>query len=338
MFRFEHPSFLYLLLGVVPLVGLLYLSQYLYRYQMRKIGDLGLIRQLTFNNSSRRKRWGSFLTILIFIFSVIAWANPQWGAKREKVKTRSSDIFIAMDISTSMYCEDIAPSRLEQARKFALQLTEKLRGERIGLILFAGNAYLQMPLTTDYAAAQIFLKSASPKLATSQGTAIGDAIRIAQEGFRNDQKFHKTLIIVSDGEDHDADAIEMAREASDKGMIIFTVGVGTVNGSFIPISTRGRQDWKRDAAGQPVRTSLNETLMQAIANEGGGVYYYLNGTESILQDIDDRVDKLEKKTFEERSFTEYESYYQFFLAVAILGFILRWILIHNYWALNRRMT
>ena len=335
MFKFEHPYYLYFFLGLIPVIALIYLGRYLFRRQIKKIGDPTLISQLTTHSSARSTRWANIMTLVIFAFMIVAWANPQWGAKREKVKTRSSDIFIALDISNSMYCEDIAPNRLEQARKFAIELTEKLRGERIGLILFAGNAYLQMPLTTDYAAAQIFLKSASPAQATSQGTAIGDAIRIAREGFRRDQKYHKTLIVISDGEDHDADAIEMAKEANSESMIIFTVGVGTVQGSFIPITTRGSQDWKRDQAGQPVRTSLNETLMQAVANEGGGVYYYLSGTENILRDIDMRVDKLEKETFEERSFSEYESYYQVFLAIAILCFLIQWILINNLWSLKK---
>ena len=335
MFRFEHTYNLYFLIGLVPLAALLYLGWFLYQRQAKQIGDSNLISQLTAGVSDLRRKWRAILTILLFALLVIAWANPQWGAKREKVKTRSSDIFIALDISTSMYCEDIAPNRLEQARKFAIQLTEKLRGERIGLILFAGNAYLQMPLTTDYAAAQIFLKSASPAQATSQGTAIGDAIRVAKEGFRRDQKFHKTLIIISDGEDHDADAIEMAKAATDEGMSIFTIGVGTAQGSFIPISIRGSQDWKRDETGQPVRTSLNETLMQAIADDGGGVYYYLNGTERILEDIDARVDKLEKESFEERSFTEYESYYQIFLGLAVFVFLIQWSLGYNLWSLKR---
>ena len=336
MFRFEHPYYLYFLLGLLPLIGLIMLGWHLYQRQSNQIGDAKLVDHLTQFKSPRRKRWAEICTLIIFVFTIIAWANPQWGAKREKVQTRSSDIFIALDISTSMYCQDIAPSRLEQARKFGLQLTEKLRGERVGLILFAGNAYLQMPLTTDYAAAQIFLKSASPTLATSQGTAIGDAIRVAQEGFRSDQRFHKSLIIISDGEDHDADALEMAKQAHEEGMIIFTVGVGTAQGSFIPINTRGKQDWKRDAEGQPVRTSLNETLLQSLASAGGGVYYYLNGTEFILEDIDVRVDKMDKETFEERSFTEYESYFQIFLSIAVVGFILRWMLVYNYWDLKRR--
>ncbi len=329
MFRFEHESHLYLLLGLVPLCLLLLLGRHLYRRQAMQLGEGSLVSQLTNHDLSRRRKWLLALTLFVFACLIISWSNPQWGAKREKVKTRSSDIFIALDISNSMYCEDVAPSRLDRAKRFALQLTERLRGERIGLILFAGNAYLQMPLTTDYAAAQIFIKSATPALAASQGTAMGEAIRKSQESFRQDNRFHKSLVIISDGEDHDADAIETAGLANDEGLIIFTVGVGTAKGSFIPIQVRGNQDWKRDAEGQPVRTRLNETLMAEVANAGGGEYFYLNGTQDILDAIDKKVDSLEKQEFEERSFTEYESYFQVFLGLGILGFLLQWLLANN---------
>ncbi|MBK8502024.1 MAG: VWA domain-containing protein [Saprospiraceae bacterium] len=228
------------------------------------------------------------------------------------MQAKSADIFIALDISNSMYCQDVAPSRLEQAKRFATLLTHKLRGERIGLILFAGNAYLQMPLTSDYAAAEVFVQSANPDLAGTQGTALGDAIRKAQDDFTKEDRYHRVLVIITDGEDHDPDALEMAKLAHQEGMIIFTVGVGTADGSFIPMMVRGNEDWKRDEQGQPVRTKLNESLLQELANAGGGNYFYLNNSADILKEIDQKVDTLEKREFEERSFTEYDSYFQIF--------------------------
>lgn len=329
MFRFEHSEYLWYLTGLLPLVALLYLGWQWYKAQGRHLGEESLIRTLAQHASQRLKQWHYILVLLIFTMLVIAWANPQWGAKREKVKSRSSDIFIALDISNSMYCQDVAPSRLDQAKRFATQLVHQLRGERIGLILFAGNAYLQMPLTSDYAAAEVFIQSANPDLAGTQGTAIGDAIRTAQEGFTEDVKYHRVMIVISDGEDHDADAIEMAKEANAGGMIIFTVGVGTAEGSFIPMMIRGNEDWKRDEQGQPVRTKLNESLLQEVATSGGGSYFYLSNTNSILRDIEQRVDVLEKREFEERSFTEYESYFQVFLGLGILGILLQWVLSNN---------
>lgn len=329
MFRFEHNEYLWFLMGILPLAVLLYLGWRWYRNQAQNLGEGTLIDTLKRNASHRMKQWQYLLVIFIFFFLVIAWANPQWGSKREKVKARSSDIFIALDISNSMYCQDVAPSRMDQAKRFATQLVHQLRGERIGLILFAGNAYLQMPLTTDYAAAEVFIQSANPDLAGTQGTAIGDAIRTAREGFTVEDKYHRVMVIITDGEDHDADALEMARQAHEDGMIIFTVGVGTAEGSFIPMMIRGNEDWKRDEQGQPVRTRLNESLLQEIGSSGGGTYFYLNSTSSILKEIDQKVDTLEKREFEERSFTEYESYFQIFLGLGILGILLQWILASN---------
>lgn len=326
MFRFEHITNLYFLLGLIPLSIILYLGWRWYSRQKRLIGDTTLIDQLTLHVSQKKRIWKQVLSILTFSLLIIAWANPQWGAKREKVKSRSTDIFIAFDISNSMYCADVAPNRLEQARKFALDLTQKLRGERIGLILFAGSAYLQMPLTTDYAAAQIFLRSAGPNLASTQGTSFSEVFETAREGFTQDRKYHRALIIISDGEDHDVEAIEAAKAANEEGMLVFTVGVGTAQGSFIPINNQGTNDWKRDQNGQPVRTQLNETLLMELAQSGGGDYFYLNGTTSILETLDQKISQLEKREFEERSFTAYESYFQPFLALSILCIVGHWML------------
>lgn len=329
MFRFENQEYLWFLLGSIPLAVLLMLGLKWYLGQSVKVGEASLLDTLTNDNPLPSKKWIHVLSLIIFICLIVAWANPQWGAKRQKVTAKSADIFIALDISTSMYCQDVAPSRLDQAKRFALQLTDQLRGERIGLILFAGNAYLQMPLTADYAAAKIFIQSASPELAGTQGTTIGDAIRKAQDGFTRDDKYRRVMVIITDGEDHEADALEMAKLAHQEGMIIFTVGVGTANGSFIPMVARGTQDWKRDEQGQPVRTKLNETLLQAVAQAGGGDYFYLINSNNILQEIDQKVDTLEKREFEERSFTEYESYFQIFLVLGIAGMILQWIFSNN---------
>ncbi len=337
MFRFEHQEYLWFLMGIVPLAILLYLGWMWYLGQAASVGESPLLKTLTNGNSLRQKRLQQILVLIVFSSLIIAWANPQWGAKRHKIKARSADIFVALDISNSMYCQDVAPSRLDQAKRFAHQLTRRLRGERIGLILFAGNAYLQMPLTADYAAADLFIQSANPELAGTQGTAIGDAIRKARDGFSKDDKFHRVMVIISDGEDHDADALEMARQARDDGMILFTVGVGTANGSFIPMTVRGSEDWKRDEQGQPVRTRLNETLLEGIAGEGGGTYFYLNQTDHILEEIDKKVDALEKREFEERSFTEYESYFQIFLAMGIAGIFLQWLFANSLLTIKREI-
>ncbi|NND09383.1 MAG: VWA domain-containing protein [Saprospiraceae bacterium] len=331
MFRFEHPQYLYYLFGVIPLLILLYASWIWYRKQEARIGDVTLVQQLNIHHHPQIRRWTQILSLLIFLTLVIAWANPQWGAKRQKVKARSTDIFIALDISNSMFSEDVAPSRMEVAKKFAFDLIDKLKGERIGLIVFAGNAYLQMPLTRDYAAAQVFVKAANPGLAANQGTALSEAIQTAEEGFGEESKLHKSLIIISDGEDHDADAIAAAANAHSNGMLIFTVGIGTEQGSFIPIIVRGARDWKRDASGQPIQTKMNEGLLRDVAQQGGGQFFRLNGTSAVINALEERIDNLEKEEFEERSFAEYESFFQWFLGMAILLILLQWVLDNRLW-------
>ena len=329
MFRFEYSDNLWYLIGIIPLSILLFLAWKWHKSQARKVGDLLLVEGLAENTSPQLRKWQSGLTIFVFLMLIIAWSNPQWGAKREKVSAKSTDIFIALDISNSMYCQDVAPSRMDQAKRFALQLTQKLKGERIGLILFAGGAYLQMPLTNDYAAAQLFIQSANPGLAGTQGTAISEAIQTGLDGFTGHNKYHRVMVIITDGEDHDTEALTLAKTSHEAGMIIFTVGVGTAQGSFIPMQVRGNEDWKRDDQGQPVRTKLNESLLRALAQEGGGSYFYLNNVNNIIDEIDKKVDAMEKQEFEERSFTEYESYYQLFLGMGIIGLIALWSLSNN---------
>lgn len=330
MFRFEHTEYLYLLLGLLPVGILLYLGWRWYLGQQKRLGDANLITSQADQVSPFRYRFISILTLLSLAFGIIAWANPQWGAKREKVKAKSTDIFLALDISNSMYCEDIAPNRIELAKRFTQNLVNHLKGERIGLILFAGNAYLQMPLTNDYAAAQLFVRSASPKLATTQGTALEGAIETAMENFEQGKTYHKAMILISDGEDHNTEAIEKAREASESGLSIFTIGVGSPEGSFIPMTTsNGQVDWKRDTDGQPVRTRLNETLLRELASVANGQYFRLSRETEILDAIKQQVDKMEKQEYEDRSFTEYESYYQIFLALSLLFLLWEWIIRNN---------
>ena len=210
------------------------------------------------------------------------------------------------------------PNRMERAKKFAGDLVERLKGERIGLILFAGYGYLQMPLSTDYAAAQLFIKAANTNLAGTQGTAIGDAVEIALRAQPEGEARNKALIILTDGEDHEENAKEMILKGKEQGLVPLIVGVGTQEGAFMPIMIRGREDYKRDQNGNPVKTFLNEPLMQELAAIGGGEYYSVYNGESALDALADRINQLEKQDVEQRSFTDFESYFQYFLLIGIL--------------------
>ncbi len=326
MFRFEHPYYLYAL-GLIPILILLYVLYAIWRRSaLQRFGENPLVAQLSPGVSKYKRGIKFSLLLLAFVFLVVGWANPQWGSKRDKVKRKSVDVLIALDISNSMYAEDIAPNRMERAKKFAENLVEKLKGDRIGLILFAGGAYLQMPITTDYAAAELFIRSASPDLAGTQGTAIADAINLARRNFVNDDKSHKALVIITDGEDHDGEALEAAAQAREVGLIQFTVGVGTTEGAFIPMTIGGRQDYKRDRNGQPVRSRLNEEMMKELAAKGGGDYFPISQGEGVASALQKQIDLLEKKELEVRAFTSYESYFQYFLGAAMLLLLLEFVI------------
>ena len=327
-FRFENAAYLYALLLIPLFILLFWVIQRARKNAFAKFGNTTLLAQLMPTYSKYKHTVKFILLMLGLSFLIIAWANPQWGTKREKVNRKSVDIFIALDISQSMMAEDVRPNRMLKARQFAQKLIDKLKGDRLGIILFAGNAYLQMPLTTDYAAAQLFLRSANPSQAPSQGTAIGDAIDIAEQSFEEDNKRHKAIIIISDGETHDEGAMETATTAAENGLLIYTIGVGTAGGGFIPTVVRGRSDYKRDKSGNPVKTSLNESMMEELAAAGNGFYFNLeNGqVDALAESLRNSVDKLEKREFEARVFNEYESYFQYFIALAILFLVAEFLI------------
>ncbi len=326
MFRFEHPEYLWGFL-LIPLLIVLFVFMLRARQQaLNNFGNNTLLAQLVPTMSKYKHTFKFILLMIAIILLLISWANPQWGTKREKVKRKSVDVFIALDISYSMLAEDVAPNRIERARKFSEKLIRGLKGDRVGTIIFAGNAYLQMPLTTDYSAAQLFVKSANPDMAPSQGTAISDAIDLAELSFEQNNKQHKALVIITDGETHDEATIARAEEARNNGLLIFTVGVGSQEGGLIPIFINGRSDYKRDKTGNPVQTKLNVQMLQELAEAGGGTYFNLTDDDKILDALRTSIDKIEKREFEQRMFNEFESYFQYFLFFAILFIIAEFLI------------
>ena len=323
MFQFENVTFVYYLPVVIAaILGLGYILLQRKAKAQDTFAESHLFARML-NNQSEGNGLGKLtLFALIITFLFIGLANPQWGGKMQRLKSKSSDIIIALDISQSMMAQDILPNRMERAKKFAEGLIESLKSERIGLISFAGNAYLQMPLTSDYAAAEIFVKSANPSQAGTQGTAIADAIDLAQTLYTDDGPYQKALIIISDGENHDAEAIEAAKKAAENGTFIFTVGVGTEEGSPIPVMVNGRQQYKADRDGNPVRSALNKQMIIDLAEAGGGKSWFLNQTNFIADEIKEAMSKIEKKEVQAASFTEFESYFQYFLAIAIFLFVI----------------
>ena len=337
MFRFEETDWLYVL-GAIPFLVASFLLALRWRKKLlAKFGDYSTVIRLV-PDLSRFKHAFKFALLMVGLtLLIIAMANPQWSSKREKVTRKSIDLYLALDISRSMLAMDITPSRIDRATRFAQTIVDNFKGERMGFIIFAGNAYVQVPLTIDYAALKLFLTSANPDLAPTQGTAISDAIDLAERSFGPENKSHKVLIIISDGENHDEEALESAKTAADNGLIVFTIGAGTPEGSFIPITYNGRSDFLRDETGNPVKSALNEDLLKELAQIGKGNYYnLLSDPEAIVQSLKENVEQMEKRDFEQRVFSDYESYFQYFMAVALLFFFIEFIIAYSKNNLERK--
>ena len=294
--RFEHPDFLNLLWAVPALVVLLGGYRWWRRRALAQFGAPASVKRLLPGWSKGRFFWKNFLFLLAVGLLALAWANPQMGAKKQTATQKSADVFIALDISQSMLAEDVAPSRLELAKSFVRKLVQALEGERIGLIYFAGDAFLQMPLSTDYAAATMFINDASPDLITAQGTAIAPAIHLASRSFDPEPGGGRALILITDGEDHDADAVSRAAEAYHDGIVVFAVGAGTEVGGPIPLGVASADGaYKRDEQGEIVRTRLNGSLLQNLASSGGGVAYRITQGDAAIAAIRREVDRLQKR-------------------------------------------
>lgn len=338
MFRFEHPTYLYAF-ALLPLLLVAFL--FYWRWRKQAIGRFAEshLAPLLMPEASRwkhRLKFGLVLAALAFL--IVGAANPQWGSKREKVKRKSVDIIIALDISSSMYAEDIMPSRLERAKKFSQSLVEKLKGERIGVVFFAGSAFLQMPVTTDYATTQMFLRIASPDLAASQGTAIGEAISIARRALQGSgTDAHKALVLITDGEDTGGEAISEAEKAKGEGVIQFTIGVGTAEGAPIPIRTTTGTEYKRDENNETVRSRLNDKMLRELAEKGGGMYFnVLDGDDAVAEALQARIDKLEKRDLETLGFSSFNSYFQYFVFIALALLVADWFVTWRKGKMERR--
>ncbi|MCC7506240.1 MAG: VWA domain-containing protein [Saprospiraceae bacterium] len=326
MFRFEHPEYLRLLWAVPALLLLLAAWWRWRRKALAQLAGPGAAEQMVPGFSGGRFWIKNLLFLGALILLAFAWANPQRGAKQQTAVQQSADVIIALDISQSMLAEDVRPSRLVLARIFAQKLVQALAGERIGLIFFAGDAYVQMPLSTDYGAAMSFLTEASPDLMTAQGTALPAAIRLAEQTFDPETPAGRALVLITDGEDHDADAVSAAEDARGNGALIFTVGAGTAAGGPIPWSPGGAAGYNRDDKGELVRTRLNETLLHDVARAGGGQAYHISQGDAAIDAIHNAVNQLRKREVAVRSYTEFESYFQWLLLPAFLLLLLEtWI-------------
>ena len=317
MFRFEESSYLYFLL-LLPLLLVFYLySNYHRRKAIRKFGDPELLKQLMPAASKYRPDVKfSLVLVAIGLFAVLL-ARPQFGSKLETVKRQGVEVIIALDISNSMLAEDVQPSRLQKAKRLVAQLVDKMQNDKVGMIVFAGDAFTQLPITSDYISAKMFLETIDPSLISKQGTAIGAAINLATRSFTPQEGAGRTIIVITDGENHEGGVIEAARAAVEKGIQVNVLGVGMPEGAPIPIM--GTNDYRRDRDGNVVVTCLNEQMCQEIAKTGNGIYVRVDNTNNAQKAIDKEINKMAKADVETQVYTEFNEQFQ---AVAWIIFLL----------------
>ena len=316
MVRFENPWFLLTLIGALILIVLFRSVVKWKKTTIKKIGDEKLIRQLINGYSPSRFQIKFFLVLLGFILTAMGVANLQSPTEVELINRQGIDVMIVLDVSKSMMAQDIQPNRLERAKQLAGKLVDKLSNDRVGLVLFAGRSYLQMPLTTDHSAAKMYINTASTSSVPTQGTVIGEALTLANSTFDEKQKKFKAVILITDGEDHDEAAVEVAKKMAEEGVLLHTIGVGSSSGTQFTDPETG--EIKRDNMGNVVMTRLNEKELIDLATVGNGEYQMLLDTETAVSKILAQIDAMEKRTITDNSQLNYRSFFQWFIAAAII--------------------
>jgi Ca-activated chloride channel family protein len=319
MIRFAHTEYFYLLLLIPVFIGIYLMWNSWRKKALKRFGDVKVIQVLMPRFSGSRPLIKFIVLLTAYTFFVVGIADPQVGSRLEKVKRTGIDLFLVLDVSNSMLAEDIRPNRLDRAKMAINRLVDRLQGDRIGIVVFAGHAYKQLPLTTDYAAAKLFLSAVDTKIVPTQGTAIGEAINMAVESF-DDNKHNKAIVVITDGENHEDDAVGAAKAAAEKGIKVFTIGMGLPDGAPIPIYDRNgnRLGFKKDKQGKTVVTKLNEDMLRQIAAAGDGSYVRANNATTGLSKVLDDINKIQKQEIETRQFTDYEDRFQIFLAMALI--------------------
>ena len=330
MYQIEEPTY-FIYLAIIPVVFVLFLLVFWWKKRtQKKFADSGLIQKL----SPEQSNFKSFLKIIVvcvgLAFLIVSLTNPKMGTKLETVKRQGVDIVFALDVSKSMLAEDIAPSRLDKSKQIITRIIEKLGSDRIGIIIYAGNSYPLLPITTDHAAAKMFLQNADPDMVSSQGTAINDAIGRGMTYFDNDEQTNRFLFIVSDGEDHEESASSLAKDAVAQGIKIYTIGVGTEKGGPIPIKENGTViSYKKDNQGEVVITKMNPSMLQTIADEGNGRYINGNKTQETIDVVEKLLVNAEKSEFETKQFADYKDQFQWFIGLALLFLVIDVLLLEK---------
>lgn len=319
MFRFENSWYLYGLV-IIPVLMLIFMLIMRWRKKaVNKIAETQLQHYVLPQISRSKMVWKFVFYSIAMALLVIGIANPQFGTKLEEVKREGIDIMVALDVSNSMKAQDLQPNRLENAKNSIGRLINNLNDDRIGIIVFAGQSYVQLPITTDYSSAKLFLQGISCDMIPTQGTAIGSAIELAAESFDPKSQASKAIIIITDGENHEDDAVKAAEAAAEKGMTVHTIGMGSETGVPLPLISGGNVvGYRKDNEGNTIVSKLNTGLLKEIAAAGKGVYVQAGRSQSALNAVMNELSKMDKKEYSSKKYTDYEGRFQFFIAGALV--------------------
>lgn len=335
LFRFANPDNLYFLLAIPVFLLLFIYSRFRASKAMRKFGDSSLVSQLLPDRSVSRPVIKFTMLSAAYLLLVLAAARPQYGSKLEEVKKMGVEVIIALDVSNSMLAEDIKPNRLERSKQAIERMVEQLENDRMGLIVFAGDAYMQLPVTADYASAKMFLSSISPDIVPRQGTAIAAAINLGIRSFTPTNLESKAMIIITDGENHEDDPVAAAKAAAEKNIIIYTLGIGSPDGVPIPISAGGKSGFLKDRDGNTVITRLDERILQEIASVSGGRYVRAGTGGLGLNEIYADIGRMKKSDTGGKVFAEYNDQFQYFTGAAVILLVLELLVMERK---NRRLA
>jgi len=329
MFRFGNIEYLWGLL-IIPLLTLFFIwSRIARRRALKKFGQQEILQHLMPYSSKGRPVLKFVILMLALAFIIGGTARPQFGSKLKTVKREGIELMIALDVSNSMMAEDIQPNRLERAKRAISRLIDRLKDDKIGLIVFAGDAYTQLPITSDYNSAKLFLNSVNTQIVPKQGTAIGAAIDLARKSFTPNGEANKAIVIITDGENHEDDAIASAKAAVDEGIVVHTIGMGLPSGSPIPVLKNGQTDYLKDRDGKVVVTKLNEQMLEQISAAGQGIYVRANNAQIGLNALFDEMNKMEKQEMETRTYSEYDDQFQYFFAIGLFLLLLEFVILER---------
>jgi len=319
MFRFENPQYLWLLLLIPVLMLIAFIGWRQRKKKLRKLGDSDLLRQMMPDVSKYRPMIKLCLLLGALAMIILMLARPQMGTKISHEKRNGIETIIALDISNSMLCQDVVPSRLDKSKLLVENLVDNFSNDKIGLIVFAGDAFVQLPITSDYVSAKMFLQSIDPSMIATQGTDIAGAIKLAMNSFTQQDKIGRAIIVITDGEDHEGGAQEAAMQARKRGINVFILGVGTTKGAPIPTGDGG---YLTDNGGKTVMTSLNEQMCRDIAQAGKGTYIHVDNTSDAQEKLNDELIKLQKGETTSVIYSEYDEQFQAFALLALLLLII----------------